>query len=312
MIESIYGILLVFCFIGLLVALCFVFYSKRVIIRDLRKVTGDLSRILDEKTAEKIMVFTDEKPIMELITQINRMLEDRQKVKVEYKKSELASKRMLSNISHDIRTPLTVILGYLEIMLMRPGNETELLKKVENKAYQVVELINKFFDLAKLEAGDTDIPITRINVTEICKKNVLDFYDILKSREFLVELNLPETNVYVHGNEDALDRIFFNLISNAVRYGSDGKYLGITLRFDDDYACIDIIDKGKGIEEKTAALVFERLYTLEDSRNKEIQGNGLGLTIAKRLAEKLGGKITLKSQPFVKTVFTVRLKKMNY
>lgn len=303
---------MVFCFIGLSVAFGFVFYSQKAIKRDLRKATVDLSRILDENTAEKIMVFTDEKSIMELLEQINRMLEDRQKVKVEYKKSELASKRMLSNISHDIRTPLTVILGYLEIMLLRPSNETELLKKVENKAYQVVELINKFFDLAKLEAGDTDIPITRININEICKKNVLDFYDILTSREFLVEPDIPETNVYVHGNEDALDRIFFNLISNAVRYGSDGKYLGITLRFDDDYAYIDIIDKGKGIEEKTAALVFERLYTLEDSRNKEIQGNGLGLTIAKRLAEKLGGEITLKSQPFVKTVFTVRLKRVNY
>ncbi|SHI21541.1 sensor histidine kinase [Desulfosporosinus lacus] len=312
MIESIYGFLLAFCFAGLLVALCFVFYSKKAIKRDLWKVTEDLSRILDENTAEKIMVFTDEKSIMELITQANRMLEDRQKAKTDYRKSEFASKRMLSNISHDLKTPLTVILGYLEIMLMRPSNETESLKKVENKAHQVMELINKFFTLAKLEAGDTDIPITRININEICKKNILDFYDILTNRDFLVELNIPEINIYVQGNEDALDRILFNLISNAVRYGYEGKYLGMTLRFDNNYSYIDIIDKGKGIEEKSTALVFDRLYTLEDSRNKEIQGNGLGLTIAKRLAEKLGGEIMLKSQPFIETVFTVKLKKMNY
>jgi len=312
MIESIYGFLLAFCFGGLLVALCAAFYARKAIIRDLRKVSGDLSRILDENTDEKIMVFTDEKSIMELIAQTNRMLEDRQKLKTNYKKSEFASKRMLSNISHDIKTPLTVILGYLEMMLMRPSNETELLKKVENKANQVMELINNFFNLAKLEAGDTDIPITQININEICKKNILDFYDILTSTEFLVELNIPEINIYVYGNEDALNRIFFNLISNAVRYGSDGKYLGMTLRFDNNYSYVDIIDKGKGIAEKSAALVFDRLYTLEDSRNKEIQGNGLGLTIAKRLVEKLGGGITLKSQPFVETVFTVKLKKMNY
>lgn len=310
--ELISGFLLAFCLIALLGALYFGYYSQKAIIRDLRKVTGELSRILDENTEEKIMVFTDHKSIRELITQTNRMLEDRQKVKANYKKSEFAAKRMLSNISHDIKTPLTVILGYLEIMLMRPSNETELLKKVEKKAKQVMELINQFFNLAKLEAGDTDMPMTRININETCKKNVLDFYDILTSRGFLVELNIPETNIYVYGNEDALDRIFFNLISNAVRYGSDGKYLGISLRFDDNYSYIDIIDKGKGIEEKSAAFVFDRLYTLEDSRNKEIQGNGLGLTIAKRLAEKLGGEITLKSQPFVKTVFTVKLKKMNY
>ncbi|WP_425803299.1 ATP-binding protein [Desulfitobacterium sp. Sab5] len=311
MIDSIY-VFFAFCLIALLITLCLVVHSKKALLKGIRMVTSELSRILDENTEEKIMVFTDEKSIIALIMQMNRLFDDRQKLKIDFKKSELASKRMLSNISHDIKTPLTVILGYLEIMSMGPTVETKLVKKVENKASQVIELIDKFFDLAKLEAGDTDIPITRINISETCKKNVLDFYDILTNRGFQVEIDIPETDIYIQGNEDALDRIFFNLISNAVRYGSDGRYLGITLRFDELYCYIDIIDKGKGIEEKSAALVFDRLYTLEDSRNKNIQGNGLGLTIAKRLAEKLGGGITLKSQPRVKTIFTVRLKKMIY
>lgn len=311
MIEPIY-VLFAFCLIILLITLCLVIHSKKKLLKDMHMVTSELSRILDESTEEKIMVFTDEKSIIALITQMNRLLEERQKLKIDFKKSELASKRMLSNISHDIKTPLTVILGYLEIMSMGLTVETQFVKKVENKAHQVIELIDKFFDLAKLEAGDMDIPITRINISETCKKNILDFYDILTSKGFQVEIGIPETEIYIQGNADALDRIFFNLISNAIRYGSDGGYLGIALRFDEHYCYIDIIDKGKGIEEKSVALVFDRLYTLEDSRNKNIQGNGLGLTIAKRLAEKLGGDITLNSKPFVKTVFTVKLKKMVY
>ena len=104
----------------------------------------------------------------------------------------------------------------------------------------------------------------------------------------------------------------FNLISNAIRYGSDGKYLGVFLRTDQVRIYIDIVDKGRGIEKEFAESVFDRLFTMEDSRNSSMQGNGLGLTIAKNLALQLGGNITLESRPYQKTVFTITLKKMAY
>lgn len=122
----------------------------------------------------------------------------------------------------------------------------------------------------------------------------------------------PEEAVFVRGNKDALQRILFNLISNVVRYGSDGKYMGMFLRSDEKYIYIDVVDKGKGIERAFAQNVFERLFTMEDSRNREIQGNGLGLTIAQNLAHQLGGEITLESEPNVKTTFTVKLRKFSY
>ena len=103
--------------------------------------------------------------------------------------------------------------------------------------------------------------------------------------------------------------ILNNLISNAVRYGSDGKYIGLTLRESGAYVYIDITDRGRGIEKAFARNVFDRLYTLDDSRNREIQGNGLGLTIARNLALQMGGDIFLESEPHVKTTFTVKLKK---
>ena len=102
-------------------------------------------------------------------------------------------------------------------------------------------------------------------------------------------------------------RILNNLISNAIRYGSDGRYLGLALRVEEKTAYVDVTDRGKGIEASFADSVFERLFTMEDSRNREIQGNGLGLTIARNLARQMRGEITLRSEPHVKTVFTVRL-----
>ena len=93
-----------------------------------------MKELLDTGSDEKVTVFTDNRALIELATQINRMLEDRQKVKVEYRRTEMASKKMLSNISHDIKTPMTVILGYLEIMRLNGTQSNEMLQKVESTA----------------------------------------------------------------------------------------------------------------------------------------------------------------------------------
>lgn len=278
----------------------------------LKKISQKLEEIQDTDSDENVMVFTDNKVLMDLAAQINRLLENQRKVKVDYRSSEISSKKMLSNISHDIKTPMTVILGYLEIMRLNSSGENEMLLKVEQKAQRVMELINQFFTLAKLEAGDTEITISKIDVCEACRENVLDFYELLTQKEFQVDVDIPEEAVFVRGNKDALQRILFNLISNVVRYGSDGKYMGMFLRSDEKYIYIDVVDKGKGIERAFAQNVFERLFTMEDSRNREIQGNGLGLTIAQNLAHQLGGEITLESEPNVKTTFTVKLRKFSY
>ena len=278
----------------------------------LKKISQKLEEIQDTDSDENVMVFTDNKVLMDLAAQINRLLENQRKVKVDYRRSEISSKKMLSNISHDIKTPMTVILGYLEIMRLNSSGENEMLLKVEQKAQRVMELINQFFTLAKLEAGDTEITISKIDVCEACRENVLDFYELLTQKEFQVDVDIPEEAVFVRGNKDALQRILFNLISNVVRYGSDGKYMGMFLRSDEKYIYIDVVDKGKGIERAFAQNVFERLFTMEDSRNREIQGNDLGLTIAQNLAHQLGGEITLESEPNVKTTFTVKLRKFSY
>ena len=256
------------------------------------------------------MIFTENPVLMNLGAQINCLLIERQKIKANFKKEQISSKKMLANISHDIKTPLTVILGYLEIM--RLNHEDEMLRKVEEKAKQVMNLINQFFILAKLESGDTDVKLCKIDINEVCRENILGFYDILLQKEFEVDLSIPETPIFVQGDKDALQRILYNLLSNVMRYGLDGNYLGIFIREDKRNVYIDVVDKGKGIEQEFIANVFDRLYTMEDSRNREIQGNGLGLTIAKNLAERLGGDIYLNSIPNVKTTFSLKLKKINY
>lgn len=278
----------------------------------LRQISSKLKEITDTGSDERVMVFTDNEELMELAAQINRILENLLKIKADYRRSKTASKKMLANVSHDIKTPMTVVLGYLEIMRLNGSATDEMLKKTEEKAGSVMELINQFFTLAKIESGDMEIELSRIDICEICRENALDFYEILTGSDFQVDVQLPETPVYVQGNKDALKRILFNLISNVIRYGADGKFFGLSVRTDDRWAYVDVTDRGNGIDKLFADSVFERLFTMEDSRSRSIQGNGLGLTIARDLALRLGGDITLESVPFEQTTFTVRLKKITY
>ncbi|MEO2077998.1 MAG: sensor histidine kinase [Bacillus sp. (in: firmicutes)] len=309
-------IFLVMIIIGL-ASLNFLQYrSKKNDLENLTYIHKKLKRIINQQTDEKLLLHTDHEDMKQLLIQINRLLEHNQKIMASYNKTEISMRKMLSNISHDLKTPLTVVLGYIEIMLNdqdRSQEETdELLQKVHGKTVEVLELIKKFFDLAKLESGDKDIPLTRVNMNEICRKNILGFYEVLTSKGFDVAIELPEENLYALGNEEELDRILNNLISNAIQYGSEGKVLGLTLRQDDQSVFVDVWDKGKGISELHKDLVFERMYTLEDSRNKSYQGSGLGLTITKRLVEKMDGQIFLTSKPYEKTTFTVKLNRITY
>lgn len=294
--------------IFLLIAAGYSFHAKRSLQKQIREATGKLEEILGCDTDEKVMLFTDEPEIEALLTQLNRMLNDRQRQKAEYRRAKLASGRMLANISHDLKTPLTVILGYLEILRMDDAwKDNRMLQKAEAKAKQVVELIDEFFTLEKLEAGDRKLERRRLDVSEVCRRNLLDFYEILTEKEFRVVPRIPEGPVFLYGDEQALDRILFNLLSNAVRYGSDGKYLCLSLKTNGDTMEIKVADRGRGIEKEHLPYIFERLYTREDSRSHQAEGNGIGLAIVKTLAERMGGQVSVKSVPDVETVFTVTL-----
>ena len=308
--------LLLIVILILICVILFQYKSKKERSKNLKYIEDKLIKIISENTNEKLLVVTGDKELIELLVSINKLLDFSQKIYSDYRKKEISMSKMLSNISHDLKTPLTVVLGYIETIKLDKGISSEerntLLSKVHNKSIEVIELINKFFDLAKLESGDKEVPITRINMNEVCRKNILDFYDNLTTKGFEVNIEIPENAIYAFGNFEALDRIMNNLISNAIKYGHDGKYIGLNLSCDDKFAYVEIRDKGKGIDITNIEKVFERMYTLEDSRNKLYQGSGLGLTITKRLVDKLGGEISLMSKPYERTSFTFKLKRILY
>lgn len=290
----------------------FLIYTIKKNNKTLKKISNTIHHIVTYNTDEKVMSFSENKCIIGLMESINIILNEHQKVKTNFRKSELSSKRMLSNISHDLKTPLTVILGYLEILLLSNSSEKDTIKKVYEKTTEVINLINKFFTLSKIESGDIQLTLEKINLAELCRKAAIDYYQILTEKNFTVDIQIPEEDIIISGNEDAICRILNNLISNAIRYGHEGKYIGIKLYTDCNTAFIEIKDKGKGIDKKNVSNVFDRLYTLDDSRNPNLGGNGLGLAIAKSLAQKQNGSLELVSIPYKETIFTLKLPLLTY
>ena len=302
--------------IGFLVILLLQHQKLRARSAQIQLLSERLQQIITEQTSEKLLLFTDDRDLIPLLIEINRLLESNQQASAEYMRMEQSMRRMLSNISHDLKTPLTVVLGYIETMSLNsdlPNEERmQLLSKVHAKTDEVIQLVRRFFDLARLESEDKQVPLSRIHMNEVCSRNILAFYDTLSNKGFEVVIDIPDKQVLAWANEEAMDRILNNLIGNAIRHGGDGKKLGLTLRSDNEFVYVDIWDTGKGIDAKHHDIIFERMYTLDESRNQSFEGSGLGLTITKRLMEAQGGTITVRSIPYVNTTFTVKLKQTGY
>lgn len=288
----------------LFILLIFQLYKNKKQSSDIIYISEKLHNILQDNNNENILIHTSDSCIIKLCNELNDMLDKKNEEIKNFIRLENSIKKMLSNISHDLKTPLTVVLGYLEILSSKYPDDSTIVT-IDTKVHEVLSLINQFFELAKLEAGDTVIELSKLNVSSVCRNTILNFHKLLSNENFTVNIDIPEAPIYINGNEEALTRILHNIISNAVKYGDAGKYLALSLWSEDNLVKIRITDKGKGIDAKHSKEVFERMYTLEDSRSRTYQGSGLGLTITKELTQHMNGQIDLDSVPYVHTSFTV-------
>ncbi|MFC6334522.1 sensor histidine kinase [Paenibacillus septentrionalis] len=299
-----------------LVIIVLLYASRRKTARQLNDIVTKLSDIVEHETSEKLLLHTDHETIRRLLNEINRLLDYNQKVIADYARAKTSLRKMMSNMSHDMKTPLTVVLGYVEKLkldhTMSHQERQAVIDRLHLKTESVIALLNQFFELVKLESEDYRLPMRKVCISELCRMHLLEYYELLQAKGLQVKVEIPEDNYYIMGNEDALQRILSNLISNSLRYGSDGGVFGFAVREIGDHIAIDVWDKGRGIDEVHHDRVFERLYTLDDARNPKFQGSGLGLSITKHLTEAMNGTIHLSSVPYEQTMFTCRFRRISY
>lgn len=208
------------------------------------------------------------------------------------KLAEVERKRMVLSLSHDIRTPLTNISGYAETLKTDMDlTREEQLKAVEviyNNTQRAKNLINGLFDYAKYDSDQLRVMREPTDVVASLRDSVIHYYPDFELKGMQVELNLPDTQVVTPLDPMLFERLIGNLLSNALRYAYDNGTLTVGLETSEDIIRIAIQDQGPGIPESIRETVFDPFVTGDEARTHK-SGTGLGLTIARRLAERLGG-----------------------
>src|SRR5690606_14024351 len=281
--------------------------------RQIRQMADTLEAFTENNRNLRIRLFTKDPALTLLALRINRLAEQFQGMEERTAYLEAERKRLLTHVSHDLRTPLTSLLGYVAALRRDPdlteGDREEYLEVIEEKAKRLTVLINDFFELAKLEAGDTEIRLRPMDVCERVRESVLTFYREITEAELTPEIRIPDGEIFVLGDPYATERILNNLIGNALRYGREGGVIGVGVREEETCVWVEVWGRGPGIAEEELPRIFDRLHTGDRSRNPHMRGSGLGLTIVKQLVEKQKGEIRVASDPHRKTVFSFSLMK---
>jgi len=222
---------------------------------------------------------------------------------------EHARNLLLGSLSHDLRTPLSIIQGYAETLQRGSVQDPDIRVRhstiIVQKSEYMNRLLGQLFRLAELDDPSTAFRLERGSIHNLLQSIIAEYVLVWNDQGIEWQANLSEPHAYVKFDEKSLAQVFHNLIDNAILHGSDGKYLGIRIRTTPDSVMIDIEDRGKGIPEEELPHIFERFYRGDKGRRSN--GMGIGLSLANKTVMRHGGSIAVRSVPASSTVFTVSL-----
>lgn len=283
--------------------LLFFYLSLHWFVRYFRQIDRGLDALLQEKEIE----LSPEMETMERkMNQVRHTLEKRQ---MEAKLAEKRKDELVMYLAHDIRTPLTSVIGYLNLLHEAwdmPEEQKE--KYVEitlEKAYRLEMLVNEFFEITRYNMQQSSLENEEIDLSYMMMQMADEFYPILSENGNRIELQIPE-ELRLRGDAAKLARVFQNILKNAASYSSPKTVITVRAEQSEDWIRIFFENSGKTIPEQKLSAIFDRFYRLDDSRATKTGGAGLGLAIAKEIVKLHGGSISADSRDG-KTVFTVEL-----
>ena len=269
--------------------------------REIKSISKQIERILSQDSNE--LVHSENGGIYSnLINKVNEMLKKMHQNQILYNRKNHDLEQMITNISHDLRTPLTSAMGYINIILNSDLSEDEKEKEiriVEQRLIRLEELINSFFEFSKMISGSQKPEILPVNIIEILQESIVHYYDDFCGQEREIIFICNTSKIMIYSNKNMMMRIFDNLISNAYKHGS-GNLTVTVLQTDNISICLEneLHDSHMDINR-----IFDEFYTTDISRTK---GNtGLGLAIAKQFIEILGGSI---SAEYSENIFSLIIK----
>ena len=256
----------------------------------LRDAAQELHEITEDLELNRVVKLSSPHKDLEIfLAEVNRNLSATQKARILYENKEKELQKQIEDISHDLRTPLTAMLGFINMIDRESlsGEDRESLQVIEKKAQTLKKLITEFYDLSRLAADDYKLELKQIEFGRKVREMALEYYTELKNRKLDVKLDIPDIPVFVRGDDDALERILSNLLQNAARYAYSTFH--IQLKAEGERAIVLLENDTEYLSPEEGASLFKRFYTADSSRS---QGStGLGLSIARYLAEKMDGEL---------------------
>ncbi len=263
--------------------------------------SGDLDRLIE---------VDGENDIRNLAENINNISRQLKEITIVERKAQQTKNDLITNVSHDLRTPLTSIIGYLEIIDADKYKDEVRLRYYANIAFEKAKalnlLINDLFELTKMQNNTINLDKVDINLVELLGQVVAYFEYQFKNAEMQSRINFSEDKLIVNADAGKLVRAFENLLSNAIKYGRDGFYVDVITKMEENMAVVQVINYGQSISAIDLPYIFDRFYRVEKSRNSDIGGSGLGLAITKNIIELHEGTIKAYSDDN-RTIFEVRL-----
>lgn len=245
---------------------------------------------------------------------LNKMMGEISELMDNEREVERSKNQLITNVAHDLRTPLTSIIGYMELLVngnnIPDETRDKYLKVAYNKSLRLQKLIEDLFGFTKLNYGKIAMNIAKVDIVKLMAQLLEEFYPNFMENSLEYSLESTENQIMIEADGDLLARLFDNLINNAIKYGKDGKKVSVVIRKIDDIVHVAVINYGKVIPKEDIDKVFNKFYRVEQSRSVNTGGTGLGLAIAKNIAMMHGGDIVVQSDLYG-TIFDVTLS-VNY
>ena len=281
----------------------------------LHRVRGQLSLIKDalmdikSGNLNRRVLVRESDMTKQICYDINEIAMSSQSRLIQQKQSEQAYKRLMTSLSHDVKTPLATLVGYLEAVeskMVTGAEQEEYIRVAAEKAHHLKEFVTVLFEWVKLDAGEQIFHFELCDLNELSRNIMADWVPLLESHDLTYEIEIPETEYMTRVDSTAYTRILNNLLQNILPH-SVASQVSLTVTETEQQAKIVVADNGKGISISDLPHIFERMYQCDHSR--AAKGNGLGLSIAKELVSVHKGTITAASIPGAGTTFTIMLPK---
>ncbi len=286
-----YRIIIIATCLSILLGFILVYFFSFKISKPLREM-NQAAKVIAAGSFDKRIMFKSKDEIGQLASSFNEMAES-------LYNQEIIRREFISNISHDLRSPLTSMKGFLQAILdgtIPPEKRERYLSIILDESERLSALANNILDINKLEEPDSVLNFTVFDINGLIEKTVLNFENRIMQKNIKIDINFANEKVFVNADYEKIQRVIYNLIDNAVKFSNENGIINVVTIIKDKKVFISIKDNGRGVTEEEKKRIFDRFYKADSSRGLDKKGSGLGLSIVKAFVKAHNSNISVKGE----------------